>query len=80
MVFIQSLKWPLPMAVPLVLIQMGLLIALLVTQIVAFPFALIFGRLSKNTQQINLLKYVLLPIPVLPYLPIQLDKQWEFGS
>lgn len=29
----------------------GLLLALLVTQLVAFPFAIIFGRLTSNTAQ-----------------------------
>lgn len=56
----------------------GLLIALLVTQIVAFPFALIFGRLSKKYSTDKLIKVCIVAYTGIALFAIQLDKQWEF--
>lgn len=56
----------------------GLLIALLVTQIVAFPFALIFGRLSKKYPTDRLIKVCIIAYTGIALFAIQLDKQWEF--
>ena len=56
----------------------GLLIALLVTQIVAFPFALIFGRLSKKYSTGKLIKVCIIAYTGIALFAIQLDKQWEF--
>lgn len=56
----------------------GLLIALLVTQIVAFPFALIFGRLSKKYPTDKLIKACIIAYTGIALFAIQLDKQWEF--
>lgn len=56
----------------------GLLIALLVTQIVAFPFALIFGRLSKKYPTDQLIKVCIIAYTGIALFAIQLDKQWEF--
>lgn len=56
----------------------GLLIALLVTQIVAFPFALIFGRLSKKYPTDKLIKVCIIAYTSIALFAIQLDKQWEF--
>lgn len=56
----------------------GLLIALLVTQIVAFPFALIFGRLSKKYPTDKLIKVCIIAYTGIALFAIQLDKQWEF--
>ena len=56
----------------------GLLIALLVTQIVAFPFALIFGRLSKKYSTDKLIKVCIIAYTGIAIFAIQLDKQWEF--
>ena len=56
----------------------GLLIALLVTQIVAFPFALIFGRLSKKYSTDKLIKVCIIAYTGIALFAIQLDKQWEF--
>lgn len=56
----------------------GLLIALLVTQIVAFPFALIFGRLSKKYTTDKLIKVCIVAYTGIALFAIQLDKQWEF--
>lgn len=56
----------------------GLLLALLWTQIVAFPFALIFGRLSKRFDTALLIKVCILAYTGIALFAIQLDKQWEF--
>ncbi len=56
----------------------GLLLALLVTQIVAFPFALIFGHFSKMYETSKLIKVCILAYTGIALFAIQLDKQWEF--
>lgn len=56
----------------------GLLLALLVTQIVAFPFALIFARLSKKYETDKLIKICILAYTAVALFAIQLDQQWEF--
>lgn len=56
----------------------GLLLALLVTQIVAFPFALLFGILSKTINTQKLLQICILAYTAIALFAIQLDKQWEF--
>ena len=56
----------------------GLLLALLVTQIVAFPFALIFGRLAKKYENGRLIRLCILAYTAIAIFAIQLDKQWEF--
>ena len=56
----------------------GLLAALLVTQIVAFPFALLFGRAAKKYETGNLIKICILAYTGIAVFAIQLDKQWEF--
>ena len=56
----------------------GLLIALLVTQIVAFPFALIFSKLSKMYPAQLLIKICIFAYTGIALFAIQLDKQWEF--
>ena len=56
----------------------GLLLALLVTQIVAFPFALIFSRLSKKFETGKLLKICIIAYTGIAIFAIQLDRQWEF--
>ncbi|MCC8044410.1 MAG: MFS transporter [Clostridiales bacterium] len=56
----------------------GLLLALLVTQIVAFPFALIFGRLSRQFQTDQLIRFCIGAYTLIALFAIQLDKQWEF--
>lgn len=56
----------------------GLLLALLLTQIVAFPFALLFGTLSKIIQTQKLLQFCILAYTGIAIFAIQLDKQWEF--
>lgn len=56
----------------------GLLLALLVTQIVAFPFALIFSRLSRQFETTKLIKVCILAYTGIALFAIQLDKQGEF--
>lgn len=56
----------------------GLLVALLVTQIVAFPSALIFAKLSKTQETTKLIKMCILAYTAIAIFAIQLDKQWEF--
>lgn len=56
----------------------GLLLALLVTQIVAFPCALVFGRLSKKYPTDLLIKICIIAYTGIALFAIQLDRQWEF--
>ena len=56
----------------------GLLLALLVTQIVAFPFALLFGRLAAQIDNAKLIRVCILAYFCIALFAIQLDKQWEF--
>ena len=56
----------------------GLLLALLVTQIVAFLCALIFSKLSKKYATDFLIKICILAYFGIAVFAIQLDKQWEF--
>lgn len=56
----------------------GLLLALLVTQIVAFPCALMFSRFSKKYPTDVLIKVCILAYTGIILFAFQLDKQWEF--
>lgn len=56
----------------------GLLLALLVTQIVAFPFALIFGKAAKKYKNTSLIKLCIICYFCIALFAVQLDKQWEF--
>lgn len=56
----------------------GLLGALLVTQIVAFPFALIFSKASHAYSNVSLIKLCIIAYTAIGLFAIQLDKQWEF--
>lgn len=56
----------------------GLLVALLVTQIVAFPCALLFSKFSKKYDSANLIKICIIAYTGIALFAIQLDKQWEF--
>lgn len=56
----------------------GLLLALLVTQIVAFPCALIFAKCSKRYRTDNLIKICILAYTGIALFAIQLNTQWEF--
>lgn len=56
----------------------GLLVALLVTQLVAFPFAILFSRLSKTHKTENLIHICIIAYTCIAIFAIQLDQQWEF--
>lgn len=56
----------------------GLLLALLVTQIVAFPFCLIFGTLAKKISGSTLITVCIVAYFLIVLYAIQLDKQYEF--
>jgi len=56
----------------------GLLLALLVTQIVAFPCALLFGRAAKRYKNTSLIKACIAAYFCIALFAVQLDKQWEF--
>lgn len=56
----------------------GLLLALLLTQIVAFPFALLFGRLAACVDNVKLIRICIFAYFCIALFAIQLDKQWEF--
>ena len=56
----------------------GLLMALLVTQIVAFPCALLFSKFSKKYDSAHLIKICIIAYIGIALFAVQLDKQWEF--
>lgn len=56
----------------------GLLLALLLTQIVAFPCALIFSYFSHRVDSAKLIKICILAYTGITIFAVQLDKQWEF--
>ncbi len=56
----------------------GLLLALLVTQLVAFPFSLLFGWASKKYRNTALIKLCIICYFCIALFAIQLDRQWEF--
>ena len=55
-----------------------LLLALLLTQVVAFPFALLFGKLSKQYRNDRLIKICIAAYTLIALFAIQLDQVWEF--
>lgn len=56
----------------------NLLLALLLTQVVAFPFAIIFGKLSKKYKTTNLISVCILGYFLITLFALQLNKAWEF--
>lgn len=56
----------------------GLLLALLVTQVVAFPASLTFAKLSKTQDAAKLIKICIIAYFLIAVFAVQLDKQWEF--
>ena len=56
----------------------GLLLALLLTQLVAIPFALIFGRAARRYENDKLIRFCILAYTAIALFAIQLDQQWEF--
>ena len=56
----------------------NLLLALLLTQLVAFPFAIFFGKLSKKVRNDKLIKICIIGYIGITLFALQLDKAWEF--
>ncbi|MDD4780694.1 MAG: MFS transporter [Tissierellia bacterium] len=56
----------------------NLLFALLLTQVVAFPFALLFGRMSKRYKTKDLIGFCIIGYFLIAVFALQLDKAWEF--
>lgn len=56
----------------------SLLLALLVTQIVAFPATLGFSRLSKTLPNYTLIQVCIIGYTLIAAFAIQLDQEWEF--
>lgn len=55
-----------------------LVLALLLTQVVAFPFSLLFGRLARRFRTENLLQVCIGGYFFVTIFALQLDKAWEF--
>ena len=58
--------------------ETDLLLALLLTQIVAFPFAILFGRISKRFSCEKLVMVCIAGYFGIALFALQLDKAWEF--
>lgn len=56
----------------------GLLLALLLTQIVAFPFAILFGRLASKVSAGKLMKICIISYAVIILFAVFLVAQWQF--
>ena len=56
----------------------NLLFALLLTQVVAFPFAIFFGKLSKKYKTKDLINVAIIGYFLIAIFALQLDKAWEF--
>ena len=56
----------------------GLLLALLVTQIVAFPFAILFGRLAAKVSAGKLMKICIISYSIIILFAVFLVSQWQF--
>ncbi|MGI6544945.1 MAG: MFS transporter [Fastidiosipilaceae bacterium] len=55
-----------------------LLIALLLTQVIAFPATLVFGKLSKRFKNTTLIQVSIVGYALIALFAIQLDRAWEF--
>lgn len=58
--------------------SMHLLLALLVTQIVAFPCAILFGILAKKYQNSHLIMICIVAYTAIALFALQLDTEWKF--
>lgn len=56
----------------------NLLLALLLTQVVAFPCAIYFGKLAKKVSSDKLIKICIVGYMAITLFALQLDKAWEF--
>ena len=55
-----------------------MILALLLTQIIAFPFALLFGRLAKRFHARRLIEVCIIGYFGITLFALQLDRAWEF--
>ena len=58
--------------------QTQLLLALLLTQVIAFPFAIIFGKLTNKIKARKLINTSIVGYIFIVCFALQLDKAWEF--
>ena len=56
----------------------NLLLALLLTQVVAFPFAILFGRLARKFKPHKLISFCIAGYFAIAVFALQLDQAWEF--
>ncbi len=56
----------------------NLLMALLLTQVVAFPCAILFGRLTKRIETTKLISISIIGYIAITLFALQLDQAWEF--
>lgn len=56
----------------------SLLLALLLTQVIAFPCALMFGKISKKFRTKDLISFCIMGYFLITLFALQLDKSWEF--
>ena len=56
----------------------SLLLALLATQIVAFPFSILFGYLAKKYRSTTLIQICIVGYTLITLFAVQLDQEWEF--
>lgn len=59
--------------------QMGLLVILLLTQVVAFAFATIFGKLSKTHSSVQLITICIIGYTVIAFYGLVMKELWQFG-
>ena len=55
-----------------------LVLALLMTQVVAFPCSIAFGKISKRFKNVSLIQVSILAYFLIAVFALQLDKAWEF--
>ncbi len=55
-----------------------MILALLLTQVIAFPFALLFGRLARRFDARRLIQACIIGYAGITLFALQLDKAWEF--
>lgn len=56
----------------------NMLLALLLTQLVGFPFAILFGKLAKKYSATKIIRVCILGYMAVAIFALQLDKAWEF--
>ncbi|MBQ9047897.1 MAG: MFS transporter [Solobacterium sp.] len=59
--------------------QMGLLVVLLLTQVVAFVFATIFGRLTKKYSSVTLITVCIFGYTFVAFYALTMKTLWQFG-